>query len=302
MGLDVPIAFCIYNRPHLTRQVFESIRRQRPRQLLVIGDGAREHLDGDTDLVRQTREIATQVDWDCELITHFSDHNLGCRQRMASGISWAFEQAEQLIILEDDCLPDDSFYGFCSQLLKKYERCPDVMMISGDNFQPERRSSDAYYFSRWAHIWGWASWRRAWQQYDLNLTHWATEKRSRSIQFDTPEQAEYWENLFDRVAAHEIDTWDFSWQYTICKSEGLVILPQTNLISNLGFGQGATHTTDPESQLAKMPTFPIGELIHPQQVERDVDADQWTFDNIFRPLEEASPSVTWWKKLFRLAS
>lgn len=285
MTLETPIAFCIFNRPELTSRVFDAIAKQKPKRLMVIADGPRRFHPTDPDRVQMARSVIERIDWPCELQTNFADDNLGCRQRMASGISWAFEQAEELIILEDDCLPDDSFFAYCEELLKRYRRESQVMMISGNNFQPQTRTVDSYYFSRYTHIWGWASWRRAWKAFDLEMKTWPHVRSSRSLvhAFDDPGEYEHWRAIFDGQHANQIDTWDFSWMYACLKNNGLTILPERNLVSNLGFGDQATHTTDVRSPLAMLATDSLTRLRHPSAIARHAEADRWTFGNILAP-------------------
>lgn len=305
MGFDVTIAFFFFNRPEPTRRVFEAIRAQQPNRLLLIGDGPRPDIEGEAELVDAVREIVSCVDWDCDVESHLSSSNLGCRRRMATGLDWAFDRSEQLIILEDDCLPEPSFFGYCRELLQRYQDNPEVMMVSGDNFQPAPRSPNSYYFSRWAHIWGWASWRRAWEHYDLTLSRWPERKQCKKAwQFDHPDYESHWSAVFDQVHAGKIDTWDFSWQYSIFQQQGLVILPEVNLVSNLGFGVDATHTTQSNSKLANLPTSKMGNLQHPPRIERNVVADDWTFRNIFAPEEatKPNPATSWFRRLLKMAS
>ena len=157
-----PVLFCIFNRPELTARVFESIRARQPHQLFIASDGPRDSNSDDVTKVEAARQIVSRVDWECDVSTRFLSENLGCKHAMSSAISWAFEKTEDLIILEDDCLPHASFFGYCDSLLDRYRNEDSVMMISGNNFQPSRRSDASYYFSRWTHIWGWATWKRAW--------------------------------------------------------------------------------------------------------------------------------------------
>ena len=312
MALGTPIAFIIFNRPSVTAEVFEAIRSVRPKRLLVIADGPRsdiEHPDQEAQLVAQTRQIIETVDWECEVLTNFANENMGCKQRVATGLDWAFEQAEELIVLEDDCLPCPTFFPYCEQLLERFRDDPRVMMISGDNFQDQSRTEASYYFSRWAHIWGWASWRRAWQHFDLELSSWPSLKQSRRLQpvFDSLEEYEYWASVLDRQRAGEIDTWDFPWAYACWQQRGLTVLPDQNLVSNLGFGPEATHTQDPSSRLANLPTKPLYELVHPNEVAPNREADRFTWETIFRPVQrEASPVRTirepsWLRKWFSFA-
>ena len=285
MLLETPIALSIFNRPELTARVFEAIQRARPRQLLVIADGPRVDRPGEQEAVTQTRKILERVDWPCEVKTNFSPTNLGCKTRMATGLTWAFEQAEELIVLEDDCLPDPTFFSFAQSLLRRYRDNPRVMMISGDNFQPGPTSSNSYYFSRWAHIWGWASWRRAWKHYDLEIESWPADKINGSLakSVDSPAEYQYWSNVFDQVHQGQIDTWDFSWAHAMWKQNGLAILPEVNLVTNLGFSDSATHTIDPSSKLANLPTGSINQIVHPSDIRRNVAADVFTWKNIMAP-------------------
>ena len=305
MALTTPVAFCIFNRPELTLRVFDAIARQQPKRLLVIADGPRSSHPGDQDRVRMTRSVLKRVNWPCEVQTNFAEANLGCRQRMASGITWAFEQAEELIILEDDCLPHDSFFSFCQSLLNRYRGEPRVMMISGNNFQPHVRTNRSYFFSRYTHIWGWASWRRAWNCYDLDMNTWQEDRASRSLAnaFENGDEYEHWQYIFDQQLAGQIDTWDFAWMYACLKNKGLTILPEHNLVSNLGFGIDATHTTSETSPLALLETKNLERLLHPAVISRHREADHWTFENIFAGIdvdpEEKRTKQTWFNKLMQ---
>ncbi len=302
MDLQVPVCFCIFNRPDTTAAVFSRIRQAKPPRLLVVADGPRTDRPGEADLVEHARRIATAVDWDCQVETCFSGSNLGCARRMSSGLNWAFERSEQLIILEDDCVPDPTFFGYCQQLLRRFADDRQVMMISGDNFCRRDEWSSSYYFSRWAHIWGWASWRRAWNHYDLAITDWPRIRASRALPdcLEDPHQVRYWNNVLDAVYAGEIDTWDYSWQYALFRAGGLAILPNQNLVSNIGHDARGTHTRDPSSRFSKLPTLPMNTLTHPQSVERHRQADQWTFENLFRPapVTASEPRRSrWWHRL-----
>lgn len=300
--LQTPVALIIFNRPALTRRVFAAVRDAQPRRLFVIGDGARTEREGESEKVEEARRIIEEVDWECEVQTHFSDVNLGCKARVSTGLDWAFDQAESLIILEDDCLPEPSFFGYCEALLHRFANDDRVMMISGDNFQPQRRSSNSYYFSRWAHIWGWASWRRAWKHFDVEIESWPAMKATGQLREMFGSEAEYqhWSNTLDRQHAGLIDTWDFPWQYACWVRQGLTILPEVNLISNLGFGDDATHTTDGQSRLANLPTHDIGSLVHPDWIAVDQEADAWTWETIFRDVgseKSARKKSPWYRRL-----
>lgn len=302
MSLETPVAFCIFNRPELTRRVFEAIAESKPKTLLIIADGARADVPGEQQQVDETRQVIERIDWPCDVKTNFSSINLGCKHRMASGLDWAFEQSEELIILEDDCLPSRSFFTYCQQLLDRYRDDERIMMISGDNFQPQPRSSSSYYFSRWTHIWGWASWRRAWKHFDVNITSWPDIKSTRQLMSVCGSESEYnhWSATLDLQHAGKIDTWDFPWAYACWINSGLTILPEKNLISNLGFGPTATHTTDANSRLAQLETAELGELIHPVHVAPNYIADQFTWEHILAP-QPSTPRVSskWYHRFSR---
>jgi len=212
--------------------------------------------------------------------TNFAEENLGCKKRMASGIDWVFSQVEEAILLEDDCVPCPDFFRFCSELLIRYRNDPKIVHIAGTNFQAGRLRGDAsYYFSRFVHIWGWASWRRAWQHYDVAMRSWpqATQEKWLSKLYSDPIEREFWNDNFDRVHAGKIDTWDYQWAYACWRTDGIGIIPNMNLVTNIGAGPDATHTKGPVGSL-EVPTGTLGELRHPQEILVDSAADRFTFD------------------------
>jgi hypothetical protein len=189
--------------------------------------------------------VITRVDWDCDVLTNFADVNLGCKNRVSSGLNWVFSTVEEAIILEDDCLPHPTFFPFSDELIERYRDDERIGMISGDSFQMGRSTEPfSYYFSRYAHVWGWASWRRAWKDYDVDLTAWPEVRDRRLLDAILPEPGvrKYWEKIFDAVHAGEVDTWAYQWLFTNWIQNRLTILPTQNLISNIGFTEVATHT------------------------------------------------------------
>lgn len=281
-----PVLFLIFNRPDTTARVFEAIRQARPPRLYVAADGPRPTRAEEAALCQTTRRIATQVDWPCELSTLLREENLGCRNAVSSAIGWFFEHEPAGIVLEDDCLPDASFFPYCDEMLARYRDDERVMCISGDNFiasawQPEA----SYYFSRYAHIWGWASWRRAWAHYRVDLSDQTPADLLTLLARVFPHSAaarNYWYKILYRMSQGRIDTWDYQWAYALWKQGGLSCVPQVNLISNIGFGAAATHTTNPESKLANLApqSIPLP-LIHPARIEATAAADHWTEANVF---------------------
>lgn len=273
--LDTPVAFIVFNRPAQTRQSFAAIRKARPKTLFIISDGPRRERKGEAELVAQSRQIAESVDWPCDIRRIYSDTNLGCAQRVSSGITAVFQQVEQAIILEDDCVPNQTFFRFCNELLDRYRDDTRVMAISGDNFQTGTHDpADSYYFSKYLHCWGWATWRRAWQHYAGTLEAWPDFRDRDGLQTfcHSLSERDYWTRTFNRVHAGEIDTWDFTWLLACWMNHGLTVLPTKNLVSNIGFGEDATHTSH-SSPFENLPTYEFQTLEHPKYVCRSVEKD-----------------------------
>jgi hypothetical protein len=252
-ALRTPVAFFVFNRPVTTRRVFEAIAKARPAKLLLIADGPRRDKDGEAEACRQVRDIVARVDWPCEVFRDFLESNLGCRERMISGLNWVFSLVEEAIILEDDCLPDPSFFPFCQELLEKYRADSRIAYISGDNLvENHLNTENSYYFSRLGGIWGWATWRSEWQRYDMHLKDWPELRRHKMLSeiFDDAKAVSFWTGIFD--AMHEDrgpNTWDYQWLYTQLKNNSLTVIPSVNLVANIGFGVGATHTGGADSRL-----------------------------------------------------
>jgi hypothetical protein len=244
--LTTPVAFIIFNRPDTTARVFEAIRQAQPPKLLVVADGPRGDHPEDVEKCAAARAIIERVDWDCEVLRNFAETNMGCKHRVSSGLDWVFETVEEAIILEDDCLPHPTFFRFCEVLLRQYRHDQRVMIISGSNLLGKWRSnSQSYHFSYYGGIWGWASWRRSWNYFDVNMKGWAipeVKHRIRDVLCD-PEQYQWRKRLFDGVYSGQIDSWDYAWNFARLLQSGLAIVPSLNLIKNIGFGAGATHTS-----------------------------------------------------------
>jgi hypothetical protein len=275
-----PVIFIIFNQLDTTRQVFEAIRAAKPRKLLVIADGPREDRPGEVEKCAAVRTIVDEVDWDCEVHRNFSETNMGCRLRISSGITWAFELVDKAIILEHDCVPSASFFHYCADVLDRYESDERVMTVSGNNRLFGRtETADSYYFSRYPHYWGWATWRRAWAKYDPNMTHWP-EIRDRRLfdqYFPTMIGRYFWESTFQHVYDGKIDTWDYQWVYTIWANSGLCVAPARNLVRNIGFGADATHTKwhSVFSSLASLGAEEMDlPLIHPATLLVSSDKDE----------------------------
>lgn len=280
----VPVLFNVFNRPEQTKRVFKVIRKMRPKSLYLKADGPRADVPGDRERCLQVRAVIEQVDWDCEIHTLFYQTNLGCRVAMSAGIDWFFSKVDAGIILEDDCLPDPSFFNFCQVLLDKYRHDERVMMISGDNFLfGRKRFQSSYYFSKHSNIWGWATWRRAWAHYDVEMSTFPQFKKEDQISrlISNQQERNHWMYHFEATYDGRIDTWDYQWAYQLLRRQALVAVPGVNLISNIGHGEQATHTINKRAPLANLKTGQIREIVHPPEVVLDEEADRYMIENMF---------------------
>ncbi|NJR57512.1 MAG: glycosyltransferase family 2 protein [Cyanobacteria bacterium CRU_2_1] len=278
--MNTAVALLIFNRPDKTERVLESIRQVKPPKLFVVADGPRPDHPDDVHKCAASRSVIEQVDWDCEVIKNYSDVNMGCGLRISTGLDWVFDQEEMVIILEDDCIPQPTFFGFCEELLERYEDDERIMMICGYNPLTEWKShQQSYHFSYISVCWGWASWRRAWKYYDFHMELWLEPEVKNRIRDVIGGQRNYLlvERIFDTVHAGKIDTWAFRWFFTRLSQSGLVVTSSTNLVENVGFGEDATHwkkkNADPK-RLAQAMSFP---LRHPLVVAPDRDYDNMRY-------------------------
>lgn len=262
--MQAPILFLVFNRPDATRLVFGAIRRAKPNRLYVAADGARSDRPGEAEKVEEVKQIVGAVDWPCEVKNLYRDTNKGCKQAVSEAISWFFENEEMGIILEDDCLPEPTFFEFCNTLLERYRHDDRIMAICGTNLANTDQIEDSYYFSGIPHIWGWASWSRVWQEYDVEMRDIEQVCSSIAVKSHFSKRIwQYWKRFFREVQGGLVNTWDVQFSYLAIKSGRLSIFPKRNLISNIGFGADATHTTG-ESLLANRAVYPIeAHLKHP---------------------------------------
>ena len=275
--LSTPVLFLIFNRPEITKQVFNAIQQAKPPRLYVAGDGPRSKCTEDEENCKLARSIATNVDWDCEVKTLFRDHNLGCRLAVSQAIYWFFEQEPEGIILEDDCLPSQSFFWFCQEMLEYFRNDKAVGVICGFySNELEYKPSASFFFSRYLRVWGWAGWRRSNEGYDSNINlliekqnTWKKDIFSRTDIF----LKRYWQDMFEEVGSGKIDTWDIQLQYLLWQKKQQVIVSSKNLVQNIGWAQGAHPLTkDHNHELATSEiNFP---LTTPDMTERDTRADQ----------------------------
>lgn len=278
------VLFLVFNRPDTTREVFEAIRAARPSRLYIAADGPRKHKPEESLLCEETRAITEQIDWPCSVKTLFRNENIGCRMAISSAIDWFFEQEEEGIILEDDCLPHPSFFSYCDTLLEKYRNETRIMHISGDNFGFQKKAlQQDYYFSNIAHIWGWATWRRAWKSYDVSLNRYLDFRSKQKIRSVFPQKLhqQYWNIVFDQVYSGKTDTWDYQWNFCLWANQGLAVIPAKNLVSNIGFESG-THAHDAIQHYNRLPAHALSIHSHPAEIAADVEADEIGMKEMFR--------------------
>lgn len=280
--LTTPILFLVFNRPSTTQVVFEAIRKAKPTSLYIASDGPRGNVPGDIEKCAAVRAIVSNVDWECDVKTLYREENFGCGKGVSGAITWFFQQEPEGIILEDDCLPVPEFFPFCTDLLEKYRNDTRIMQIGGNNLLSEihRSHEYSYFFSNHNSIWGWATWRRAWDLYDYNMRLYDDVMKNGFFNdhFSSIYEEDYFTWVFKRTHIHPHITWDYQWEFIRRINSGLTIVPQKNLVVNIGFGSEATHTTDQGGASSKLQMEEIGfPLRHPEFVMVDSPADRRGF-------------------------
>jgi hypothetical protein len=283
VGFNVPIALFNFNRPDLTRKVFEVVRQIKPQRLLLVVDGPRKDRPDDARLCAEVRDILDEVDWDCEISRNFSETNMGSFKRNSSGLNWVFETVEEAIILEDDCIPSLSFFPYCAELLERYRNDTRIGVISGNCFVPPSlaQSDTSYFFSAYPLTWGWASWRHVWKQIDLSMSWWEPETKIEMLStlHQDSEESEYWIKLCEAIrSGKQKNAWDYQLIMTCFLQSQFCVVPRVNLISNAGYGDGSTHCIDSSSLLANLPTMEMDfPLKHPVEMWRSSKMDHAIF-------------------------
>ena len=280
-----PVLLLIFNRPDSTRKVFERIREVKPRQLFIAADGPRDGNQLDAIKSSETRRIVENVDWECDVKTLFREHNLGCGRAVSEAITWFFLRVEKGIILEDDCLPESSFFHFASEMLVKYADEQKILHISGLNLQRGVvRGDHSYYFSKYPSIWGWATWSDRWNFYDFFVSDWPMEKKNIQHYLNTDKFEWYYHRMnFTNSHLNKVNTWDYQWVYQALKRQKLSIVPNVNLIKNIGVGVDATHTDSTSIQHfldTEELSFPLD---HPENITADIAADHFLSTEKFSP-------------------
>jgi len=285
MKFNTPILIILFNRPDLALKLLERLREIKPSKLYIAADGPREGREKDKELCAETRDIVKKIDWDCEVKTLFRDKNVGCGIGVSSAITWLFENEEYGIILEDDCFPDLSFFSFCEELLIKYKDDVTVFQISGTNFQNGiMRGEGSYYFSRFSGIWGWATWRRAWETFTFDLSDVEEVFKSGKLNhvFQSKSEKLFWFSKLKKESLKLVyDAWSYQWLYNEWRNKGMGIAPNLNLISNIGFDNNSTHVFLKDSMRNTKVNGSMQFPLHHPSKKIDYDADRYLYENIY---------------------
>jgi hypothetical protein len=304
-GTRAAVALIFFRRPDLTKRVFSRIADAKPAKLFLIADGPLLERPGEAEKCAAARAVVENVNWECEVIRDYSPTNMGPWRRIASGITAAFQQVEELVVLEDDCLPDPTFFQFCDELLDRYRDDERIMHISGNHFQPRDPRSIPYSYSfAWHNIaWGYATWRRAWKHFDLAVPTWPELRNTDFLDqmVEHPVAVQHYRHIFDQLHAQpgEFDGYDWAWSFACWTQRGLSILPNTTLVQNVGFGADSTHFQDGVHDFrAELRAAPIGfPLRHPPYVLRDRAADDYIIQNLVVQEHQPHPA----KRLLKAA-
>jgi hypothetical protein len=296
-GFNTPIGIFAFNRPQFIERLLGILAEIQPRRILAVADGPRPHVAGDAEKCAAVRGLFEKIDWKCEIKRNFAEQNMGSFPRNSSGLNWVFTEVEEAIILEDDCMPDTSFFPYCEELLAKYRNDHRVGVISGNNFlrHMSRKQVPSYFFSRYALTWGWATWRRTWQKVDLDMPYWPEFRDSGKLRQSVFSEREewYWRYIYDRIYERQLkNAWDYQLMLTCRRFDLLTAIPSVNLVSNIGHGRDATHCTGIYNQEANVSTYALKfPLTHPKNVEASSLLDCRIF---FRRFQEY-----WWVKWSR---
>ena len=281
MTLNVPVVIIVYNRPKQTKRLLKKLEIIKPHNLIVVSDGPKKN-PLDKKKILEVKKITHNINWNCKKIYIHSNHNLGLKKRIYSGLNIVFKKFDKAIILEDDCLPNDSFFYFCDQLLKIYKRNEKISSISGNNFN-NILISESFYFSKYSSIWGWATWRRSWKKFDIKIKFWPKYKKSKKWKKDCPNIVEriFWEKIFDKVYKNEINSWAYPYLLNNFYLNRLTIVPRYNLVKNIGFGKNATNTNKHDKLFFPGQKKIEKKLKIPKEIFQNYKADKIDFGNVY---------------------
>lgn len=281
MKLLTPIVIFIYKRSDNLERVITGVRKAKPEELYIISDGPKNKLE--LDQIKKTRvQLETLINWPCKVHKNYAENNLGLKERFSTGIDWVFRTTDRAIFIEDDCIADSTFFNFCDELLERYKDDERIMTISGNNFQfDNQKYKDSYYFSRYPHVWGWATWKRAWEKYDKDISDWPTHRPTSWLRDVTNGFiiSKFWKYIFDRLYEDKINTWDYQLTFASFKNHGLNIIPNVNLVTNVGYGTDSTNIKKRNKTIGILSSPIKFPLVHPKKFETDDIADH-RIDNL----------------------
>lgn len=281
--MKTPLMLVVFNRPDYVARSFEQIRSARPERLFIASDAARVDRVGEADAVMASRSIAEQVDWPCELTRIYAESNLGCAIRVSTAIDTAFESVDRLCILEDDCVADPSFFKFVDCMMDRYDKVGQVTTVTGNNHQDGQHRGDGdYYFSKYSHCWGWATWRTAWQHFEFPLQSWRAYSKHETFREMLGDRREYryWLSIWEAIQRGKLNSWAIPWLFSQWRVGGLTVTPNVNLVENIGFDERATHTSSEQSSL-RTPAVALERFRAPADRHRCIEADQYVDNKMF---------------------
>ncbi len=284
MSFPVPILILAWKRPEKLKKLLSQLKKARPRKLYISIDGPDK-----TDLckrkVLESKAVVDDlIDWPCEVNKKYENFNLGCKKGISKGISWLFNFENQGIILEEDCIPDVSFLKFAEEMLNKYRNKKNIFTITGDCFIKNiHKKNQSYFYSKYSHCWGWATWKDRWQIFDKNIKFWPKLKKSYQWKILHPDIIErlYWNKIMDKVYNNKIDSWAYPWSACIWKNNGLTVTPMLNLVTNIGVDSEGTNFKDKSSLLANLPKYELRKFIGPEVIKNDKRLDNKCFYTVF---------------------
>lgn len=281
IAFETPVLFLIFNRPDLSSKIIKQISKVRPRYLFLAADGPRETILDDQENCIKAREIVmNSIDWDCKVSTLFRENNLGCAKAVSQAINWFFDHVEKGIILEDDCYPNIDFFYYSQFMLNYYEgRDDNILHITGTNPLVESENIDSIFFTKYTNVWGWATWKYAWNKFNFNTIK--IEPENVDYYKFSKMESEYWNNISISLIENKVDSWAYRWQFSVWGNRGMSIFPSKNLVSNIGFRAGATHTTSENNHMANLPlkSFSINTVL--KQTSLDLKVEKRLFNKVY---------------------
>ena len=284
MKINSPIVLICFNRPNETKKVLNKIKSIRPQKLFIIMDGPRKNNVKDKINCKKVEKIVSNLQLSCKILKNFSNKNLGLKKRIKTGLNWVFTKTDKAIILEDDCLPRKDFFYFCDNLLEYYKYSKKVRFITGNNFQNKNyKFVNSYYFSKYSHIWGWATWRDSWKLYKDNDLTWEKYLNSKKFEEICPKIIErrYWRSMFQKVRKGKLKSWSLYFLFSLWKAKGLTATPKFNLVRNLGFNKKGTNTKNMDIFLNNKYLKLGKDLNHPNEILQNISADNYVFNNVY---------------------